>query len=66
MAAIQTPCIKICVVDPQSGLCLGCHRTLNEIAAWTSLGDAERARIMSELPGRAADRSRQARDTAMR
>jgi predicted Fe-S protein YdhL (DUF1289 family) len=59
MAAIQTPCIKICVVDPQTGLCLGCRRTLSEIAAWTSLGDGERARIMAELPGRAGSASRQ-------
>jgi predicted Fe-S protein YdhL (DUF1289 family) len=39
-------------VDGESGLCLGCHRTLSEVASWGSLGDAERDRIMAELPAR--------------
>ena len=40
------------MVDGESGLCLGCLRTLPEIAAWGRLGDAERARVMTELPAR--------------
>lgn len=51
-APIKTPCIKVCVVDGESGLCLGCHRTLHEVAAWASLDEAERDRIMAELPAR--------------
>jgi predicted Fe-S protein YdhL (DUF1289 family) len=49
---IKTPCIKVCVVDGESGLCLGCHRTLAEVAGWARLDDAERDRIMAELPAR--------------
>jgi uncharacterized protein len=49
---IVTPCIKVCAVDGESGLCLGCHRTLPEIAQWGRLGDDERAAIMAELPAR--------------
>jgi len=49
---IATPCIKVCVVDGESGLCLGCHRTLAEVARWTALEDGERASIMAELPAR--------------
>jgi predicted Fe-S protein YdhL (DUF1289 family) len=49
---MQTPCIKICVLDPVSGLCSGCGRTLDEIADWANFGDAERSRIMAELPER--------------
>jgi len=51
---IQTPCTKVCTVDPMSGLCLGCGRTLDEIARWTALTDDERARLMMELPRRMA------------
>jgi len=51
---IETPCRKICVVDPPTGLCVGCCRTLDEIARWIALTDAERSHIMAELPGRAA------------
>lgn len=51
-APIKTPCIKVCVVDGESGLCLGCFRRLNEVAGWARLSDAERERIMQELPDR--------------
>lgn len=49
---IATPCIKVCIVDGQSGLCLGCYRTLAEIAGWARLTDEQRASIMSELASR--------------
>jgi predicted Fe-S protein YdhL (DUF1289 family) len=51
-APIATPCVKVCVVDGASSLCLGCFRTLEEIAGWAALGDEERRRIMAELPER--------------
>jgi predicted Fe-S protein YdhL (DUF1289 family) len=44
--------VKVCVVDGDSGLCLGCLRTLQEIAAWSGLSDEERAAVMGRLPGR--------------
>jgi len=47
-----SPCEKICVVDPASGLCQGCGRSLAEIGGWMSYSDAERARVMAELPKR--------------
>jgi predicted Fe-S protein YdhL (DUF1289 family) len=50
--AIKTPCIKVCVVDGESGLCLGCYRQLSEVAGWSRLSDDERAAIMAELPSR--------------
>jgi predicted Fe-S protein YdhL (DUF1289 family) len=49
---IATPCIKVCVVDGASGLCLGCFRTLQEIGTWSRLTDEERTRVMAELPDR--------------
>ncbi|PZQ54003.1 MAG: DUF1289 domain-containing protein [Phenylobacterium zucineum] len=49
---IKTPCIKVCVVDGESGLCLGCYRKLNEVATWSRLTDAEREAILTELPDR--------------
>ena len=50
--AIATPCVKVCVVDGESGLCLGCYRQLGEVAGWAQLTDAARAAIMADLPGR--------------
>ena len=51
-SAIATPCIKVCVVDGESGLCMGCYRQLSEVAQWGRLSDGERAQIMAELPAR--------------
>lgn len=51
-APIKTPCIKVCVVDGESGLCLGCYRKLNEVATWSRLTEAERDAILEDLPGR--------------
>ena len=50
--AIATPCVMVCAVDGESGLCLGCFRTLKEIAGWRALSDDERAAVMADLPGR--------------
>ena len=47
-----TPCVKVCAVDGASGYCLGCRRTLPEIASWGRLSDQERAEIMAALPDR--------------
>jgi hypothetical protein len=49
---MKSPCVKVCQMDPQRGVCLGCARTLDEIARWGTLTDAERERIMAELDSR--------------
>lgn len=54
MPSPSTPCVKICVIDPASGLCRGCLRTLDEIAAWGSMSEPARRAVMEHLAGRAA------------
>ena len=49
---MESPCVKICTYDPQSGLCTGCGRTLKEIGDWFSMTDAQRRAVMEELPAR--------------
>lgn len=49
---IESPCIKICAIDPVSNLCNGCGRTLDEIARWYGMSSEERRRIMADLPAR--------------
>lgn len=49
---IKTPCVKVCVVDGQSGNCLGCGRTLGEIARWARFSDNERDMVIAALPAR--------------
>lgn len=48
----QSPCQRLCVMHPPSGLCIGCLRTAAEIAAWPAMSPDERRRIMQELPAR--------------
>lgn len=50
----SSPCIRLCVLDPVTGLCEGCGRTGEEIAAWGGLSEPERLRIMAGLPARLA------------
>lgn len=50
---IDSPCVKVCVIHPAAGLCVGCHRTLDEIANWSAMSPEGRALVTAELPGRA-------------
>jgi predicted Fe-S protein YdhL (DUF1289 family) len=51
---IETPCTKVCQIDPTTGWCLGCARALIEIGNWTSFSDADRKRIIEDLENRKA------------
>jgi uncharacterized protein len=50
-AAVPSPCINICRLNAQ-GLCIGCHRTLGEIAEWSQASDARRVEILGALKAR--------------
>ena len=44
--AITSPCINVCVTDPDSDLCYGCARTTPEIAKWSKYTDEEQIQII--------------------
>jgi len=50
---IDSPCVQVCVIHPEAGLCTGCYRTLDEIARWSKMTPNERADITRTLPARA-------------
>lgn len=52
-----SPCIAVCVLDPGTGLCRGCFRTLPEIVAWPKLAAEEKRRIVAALPARRTARA---------
>ena len=52
MTRVSSPCIRVCMLDPETGLCEGCGRTREEIASWYRIPEEERQRIMAELPER--------------
>ncbi|MDQ2703120.1 MAG: DUF1289 domain-containing protein [Pseudomonadota bacterium] len=49
--AILSPCVGVCHLD-QAGLCTGCRRTAAEIAAWSTMDDASRMRVIDSLASR--------------
>ena len=47
-----SPCQSICRLDCASRICLGCGRTVEEIAAWTRLDETQKANVLRLLPSR--------------
>lgn len=53
MSELPSPCVQVCTVDPDGRYCLGCLRTLDEIAAWGSLSAARKRAVLDDLEQRA-------------
>lgn len=53
--AVASPCINVCRMDEHSGLCVGCFRTLDEIAGWSSGSDEQRIAVLVRVEKRRAD-----------
>ena len=51
-AAVASPCIRVCRIEPDTGFCVGCQRTLPEIARWGAMSDAERQLVLAHLQHR--------------
>ncbi len=51
-AEVESPCVKLCMLHPEYRVCIGCHRTVDEIGRWSRMTPAERTRIMADLPSR--------------
>lgn len=51
-AEIESPCVQVCVVHPETRLCVGCARSIDEIGAWSRMSPEARRAIMEELPTR--------------
>ena len=55
---VRSPCTNICRIHAATGWCIGCGRTLDEIARWGATSDTDRDTVMAELPTRLAKLSR--------
>lgn len=49
---LASPCINICQMDATSGLCIGCLRNIEEITAWSTSNDEQRAEILANIAER--------------
>jgi predicted Fe-S protein YdhL (DUF1289 family) len=61
---VPSPCIGVCALDDATNMCIGCGRTLAEVAAWSRLTNAQRREVVARLPDRleALARSRATRE----
>ena len=48
----KSPCIGVCEIDTIKNLCIGCLRTLDEIAMWPQMDDQRALEIIEEIKGR--------------
>ncbi|HTQ01114.1 MAG TPA: DUF1289 domain-containing protein [Casimicrobiaceae bacterium] len=54
---VPSPCISVCRMSEATGLCEGCLRTLDEIAAWSVLDDEQRRAVWDAIALRRAARA---------
>ena len=45
---VQSPCVSICALD-ENDLCIGCHRTSDEIMSWPALNNEERREVLEKV-----------------
>lgn len=51
-SSIASPCVGVCKIEPSTGLCLGCLRSLEEIAGWSKASDAAKRTILERIAER--------------
>lgn len=57
MGKTSSPCNGVCILDEDTGLCVGCLRTSDEIAGWEEFSDAEREEVMERISEREAEQN---------
>ena len=54
---LPSPCISICQIDPKTGNCLGCYRSRQEIASWSTMSTDEQAELLQALKQRRSEKT---------
>ena len=49
MSDIKSPCTELCIIDDDTGLCVGCYRTSDEIAGWSDFSNEKKKEILKEI-----------------
>lgn len=52
---VPSPCVSVCTMDPQTGLCAGCWRSLDEIGAWSRMPDESKRQVWQRIQQRLTD-----------
>jgi predicted Fe-S protein YdhL (DUF1289 family) len=48
-AGVASPCVSVCTMNPRTGYCDGCLRTIDEIAHWGLYDEAEKRAVWAQL-----------------
>ena len=51
---LVSPCAGVCILHAKTKLCLGCYRTINEIAQWQNMSVDDQHRVMAKIDERRA------------
>ena len=49
---VASPCVNICQINPETGYCIGCMRTIDEIADWLEMTNEEKRQVLNQLEER--------------
>ncbi len=50
---VPSPCVSVCRIDENSGMCVGCYRTINEIIDWGRQTEAHKRSVWRQITVRA-------------
>jgi predicted Fe-S protein YdhL (DUF1289 family) len=51
---VPSPCVKVCALDPHSGYCVGCFRTIDEVANWLEMSAEDKRAVLERVAQRRA------------
>ena len=51
-AVVKSPCINQCSLNPATGICTGCLRTIDEIVGWAAMSNEQKLAVIKQLPNR--------------
>jgi hypothetical protein len=51
-AEVMSPCVKQCKISSDSGLCVGCLRTIDEITVWSKADRSLKVAILEKIETR--------------
>jgi predicted Fe-S protein YdhL (DUF1289 family) len=51
---VPSPCVKVCALDPQKGYCVGCFRTVDEVAGWLEMSAEDKRAVLERVSRRRA------------
>ena len=54
---VESPCVSQCGLDPETNICNGCGRSLDEIRAWKLASSREKLEILNAMARRRAEQA---------